>query len=531
MATKKPTLAVAPSGNITQRVRSLNRWRDGFNPLRGLTIRRATQLLESYALGQFAELMWTFGAPSLGVETLDPDLSALITRRLSAIQKLDWEVKVVDDETAGFDQTLADKQKAKLREVYEGIDNLSPAIAHLCMSTFRGFSFVEKYVDGSGKLFRLEIVQPWNMVRDGSFGEWKYDAEARGLSFAMTSGDALPMERFIVRESARAIGFLALLKYIRANLGEKNWDAFLEIYGIPGGVVILPPNVPSEREGEYQDAAKQIAEGGSGSLPNGSDYKTNDSARGNQPFKERLDHLSEKLVLAGTGGKLTMLAAPTGLGSGTSDAQADVFDDIAQAEAADISAAFQQQLDKLVLAEAFPGQPVLAYFEICAREETDTAEFIDGVGKLSTAGYKVTTEQIEEKSGYKLSPQASGPANGTQGDPAAGGDILPSETKPGRTPVVKNRAPGAPDVEARIARLTGADSEWLAPAREVFARVDAMMSSGKVSDGELLAALEEAANRLPELLTPSIIEPLAADLEASMGKAALDGAKKGLRKQ
>jgi phage gp29-like protein len=529
MAAKKPTAAVSPSGNITQRVRSLNRWRDGFNPLRGLTIRRATQLLESYALGHFAELMWTFGAPSLGIETLDPDLSALITRRLSAIQKLDWEVKVVDDETAGFDQALADKQKAKLREVYEGIDNLNPAIAHLCMSTFRGFSFVEKYVNATGALFHLAIVNPWNIVRDGSFGEWKYDAEARGLPFTSTPGDALPMERFVARESARPIGFLALLKYIRANLGEKNWDAFLEIYGIPGGVVILPPNVPSEREVEYQDAAKQIAEGGSGSLPNGSDYKTNDSPRGNQPFKERLDHLSEKLVLAGTGGKLTMLAAPTGLGSGTSDAQADVFDDIAQAEAADISAVFQQQLDKLVLAEAFPGKPVLAYFEICAREETDTTEFIDGVAKLSTAGFKVTTEQIEEKSGYKLSQQPSGPANGSQGEPASG-PFPPIETKPGQTAVVKNRAPGAVDSEALIAQLTGADSEWLAPARAKFAAIDALLSDASLSDGALLSALEQLVNDLPDLLTTDMVKPLAATLELSMSKAALNGARKALRK-
>jgi len=529
MATKKPTAAVSPSGNITQRVRSLNRWRDGFNPLRGLTIRRATQLLESYALGQFAELMWTFGAPSLGIETLDADLSALITRRISAIKKLDWEVKVVDKETSGFDKSLAEEQQAALREVYERVDNLTPAIEHLCLSTFRGFSFLEQYVTSAGDIFHLELVNHWNIVRDGSFGAWKYDDQARGLSFDATPGEPLPMERFICRESARPIGMLALLKYIRSNLGDKNWDAFLEIFGIPGGVVILPPNVPSDRESEYQDAAKQIAEGGSGSLPNGSDYKTNDSPRGNDPFKPRLDHLSEKLVLAGTGGRLTMLTGATGLGSGVGDVHDAVFDDIAQGEAMDISAAFQKQLDLVFLRQQFAGKPVLAYFEICAREETDTKEFITGVKTLKDAGYQVEPEQIEEKSGYKLSPQASGPANGSQGEPASG-MTSPSETKPGQTPVVKNRAPGAVNSEALIAQLTGADSEWLAPARAKFAKIDALLGNASLSDGELLAALEALANELPDLLTTDMVKPLAATLELSMSKAALTGARKAFRK-
>jgi len=189
---------------------------------------------------------------------------------------------------------------------------------------------------------------------------------------------------------------------VRGNLGEKDWDGFLEIYGIPGGVVIMPPDVSPDREAEFEQAARDVAEGGSGALPHGSDYKPNTEPRGNNPFKQRLDHLSEKLILAGTGGKLTMLAGPTGIGKGASEEQADVFTEIAAAEAVEISELFQRQIDAEVLAAAFPGEPVLAYFELCHQQQTRSDAVVDEVHRLSQAGYVVDMAQVAEKTGYKL---------------------------------------------------------------------------------------------------------------------------------
>jgi hypothetical protein len=85
-------------------------------------------------------------------------------------------------------------------------------------------------------------------------------------------------------------------------------------------------------------------------LPNGSDVKFPSETRGNQPFLERLSRLDEELVLAGTGGKLTMLAE-SGSGTLAGNAQADGFADIAAAEALEISEVFQKQFDALDAAE------------------------------------------------------------------------------------------------------------------------------------------------------------------------------------
>ena len=61
-------------------------------------------------------------------------------------------------------------------------------------------------------------------------------------SAALSPNDLVPI---LIREARRHVNRIALTKFIRANLSSKDWDAFIEIYGVPGGVVIGPPNVPN----------------------------------------------------------------------------------------------------------------------------------------------------------------------------------------------------------------------------------------------------------------------------------------------
>ena len=69
-------------------LRALRSWREQYNPLRGLDIARAVQLLEAGQRGEYAELQWTYEF----IEQSDPDLIALVERRLSAMSELDWNV-------------------------------------------------------------------------------------------------------------------------------------------------------------------------------------------------------------------------------------------------------------------------------------------------------------------------------------------------------------------------------------------------------------------------------------------------------
>jgi phage gp29-like protein len=452
-------LVAGGNAALGRQVSRANRWRQNYNALLGLTLSRARTLVESYTRGEFADLMWTFGAPFQGIESADADLLALIERRRAALQDFTWHARIVDKakRRGDFDAKLAEEQQVALYEAYDYIDNLDEALDHLALASFRGFAHVQKHRRPDGDIHHLEVLDQWNVVRDGWMGGWKYNPEA-----IQTSYDALPPDyvmegpEWILREVQRPINRIALQKFIRQSLADKDWDAFLEIYGIPSGVVIGPPEVPKDNEAEFRDAAESVSQGGSGYLPHGSDYKANDGPRGVNPFRDRLDYLSEKLVLAGTGGMLTMLSKPTGIGQGATGAHEEAFRQIAKAEAKSISAVLQRMIDAEVLGKSFPGRPALAYFEIAADEETDPGDAVGHVVSLAGAGYMTDAAQVQELTRYQVTlppqPGIARPAS----QPAPLGNRA---SQPARSEFAESVRKDLTPLAERVARLLGLHGE------------------------------------------------------------------------
>lgn len=461
-----PSAPVSPAGGRTllQRLSSYNRYREQFNPLRGLTMHRALQLLDDYQLGMMADLQWLYHF----VEQTDEDLIALIDLTLSRLAEMDWDVPTNED----AEEVMADAQSTYIRGQLDKIDNLEEAIEHLAMGKFRGYAHCEKWGDGED-ITHLEIVDQWNAVRDGLKGGWRYNPDALSTTYAAlpAANEMLP-ERFLYREVRRPINRVALKKFVRSGLQERDWDSFNSITGLPSGVVIGPPNVPAGREAEYEGSARTIAEGGSGYLPNGSTYVPNkvDASEGDR-FKSRLDHLSARLVLAGTGGKLTMLTDATGLGSGASDAHTKTFDSIASAEAGRISRIITDQLVTPWLNAKFPGQPHVAYFRLAANEETDTSAIITDVKTLGEAGFDLDEGEVSERTHWNVTRKAP------VVPPASG--LLPSVAPASGLPVIRNRAAEvvAQDkafLAASIAQLSAADRKDQAPLLDRLAQIDAI---------------------------------------------------------
>lgn len=366
-------------------------------------------MFEAFQRGDLSDLMWVYRF----IERRHPVLRAGILRRRSALLKLDWDIKTVDEDKLPPGSTVADAeaQAQTLRNAYDAIDNLKEAIRHLALSEFRGFSILQKhYADGD--VNHLEVLNHWNFAREGLWGDFYWNAAANPVSQPAQTlgeqnhigGDAMPRTDFVIREVDMPINEIALLSFIRRGLSQKDWDAFIEIYGLPSGVITMPQNVPPGKEGEYQESAKQIAEGGSGSIPYGSIYTTNDSPRGVNPFRDHIRGNDEDLVLAMTGGKLTMLAE-SGSGTLAGGAHQEAFDDIAKGEALEISEAFQSDFDAPLLAREHPSQPILAYFEIAAADQPDIDALCKNVQSLSTAGYKADVTWLKEKTGYELVEQ------------------------------------------------------------------------------------------------------------------------------
>jgi phage gp29-like protein len=415
-----PNRAQQPSAgggkSAAELVRQSNRWRDNYNPIRGLVIARAIAILEAADRGDFAELQLVMRK----VERRYPALKGLKARRLAALENLDWEIKVVDALAEGATREEAEAQRTFLRSRYELVENLTETIGFLGTAEFRGYAILQKHRFNDGGKFDGAVREfHWlpqdQFSRNGQFGDFYYNQNSNfgiGIdSCQMLLGEQnrigsanLPREDFLIREVDSPIYEIALVAFVNWCMGRKDWAAFTEIFGLPNGVAIMPANIPPGMEEEYRMAAERVADGVSGALPHGSDIKfPTSSIRGEAPFKDFCDAQDYDVVLAGTGGRLSMLTADKGgLGDGPALEHADAFDEIAQAEARKINAVLQNDFDRAELAAEFPGRPVLAYFELCMRDTTETSQLVNDAATLVSAGYKVDPAWLSEATGIKF---------------------------------------------------------------------------------------------------------------------------------
>ena len=110
--------------------------------------------------------------------------------------------------------------------------------------------------------------------------------------------------------------------------------------------------------------------------------------------------------MAGTGGKMSMLSAHTGLGGGNQGKQHDEnFQEIARSRAAEISEMFQRQFDTEILGVAHEGEPVLVYFELAPEENVDVDSLVKNVVSLAGAGKAANVAWLNEQTGYDLEDQ------------------------------------------------------------------------------------------------------------------------------
>jgi phage gp29-like protein len=379
-----------------------NAWRDAYNPLRGISLPKLLSLLDAGERGQYADLQWFYHY----MERSDAMVFSVMQRRRAALLACDWDIKQVSAPqqsgarcgvNSGVDTVLADEQVAFLREAYDRIENLRDAVAFLFSGFFRGYAHMEKHYSASGMIQRLEPVEQWFWVRDGMYGPWEYNQNAvsgrnRGLS--IDPGD------FVILDTVALNRLLSVL-YLGRTLTLKDWDSFLEVYGIPSVFLVGPPNTPEAKEEEYQRIAEQLIADGRGYLPNGSDIKYVNGGGNRPPFRERIEYLDRQITLVATGGLLTML---TQSGSGTlaGEAHTETFMQIARGDALTVSEVFQKHVDTPLLAEFFPEQPVLAYFEFAPPAGNEVSRVIEDAVSLAKAGLRMDPDELSEKTGYGL---------------------------------------------------------------------------------------------------------------------------------
>lgn len=492
-----------------------NRARDYYNPLRGLDMPKLVRLLEEGERGMWGDLQWLYRS----VEKRDATVKGLKARRLSELKKLDWDIKIPDKLPDGVTQAQAEAQAKLLRARYEAIENLPQAFEFLALASFRGFAHLEpRYQDDKPALpiVRLEPVPQWHWVRHPETWAWVYDPRAES-NWSM--GTAIEPSEWIIREIDDPINEIAVIAFLRKNMSQKDWDAFIEDFGIPSIFGILGENTPAEQVETWLEQMEKVTGNSRGAMPPGSKIESVAlGSQGETPFKGHKDEQREEVVLAGTGGLLSMLTAPTGLDGGSNASAHDAaFQAIAIAEAMEISAIMQAQFDKPLISREFPGQPVVAYFELAAIDDEDRAALGALIVQLHNAGMRLDPAELSEKLNLKIEAAAEPakietlpgkPGKGTQVDGGKGPPVKES-TKPGdaKTPAAEqphvnrsnNAAAGARLIErffiaAASDQLAAADRQRLAPLAERLATLPE-----DASDDEWLAAFRAIEADFPQL--------------------------------
>jgi phage gp29-like protein len=383
-----------------------NSWRDVYNPLRGMNLGRLMSMLDAGERGEYADIQWFYHF----MERSDPMVFAVMQRRRAALLACDWDIREVSgygrEGVSGsanrrkdkVDSVLAGEQVAVLREAYDRIENLRDAVSFLFSGFFRGYAHLEKHYAPSGLVTRLEPVEQWFWVRNGIYGPWEYNQNAVS---GRKRGESIDPNNFVILDTVPIDRLLSLL-YLGRTLAQKDWDSFLEIYGIPSVFLVGPPNTPPAKEAEFQTIAEALISDGRGYLPNGSDIKYVNGGGNSPPFKDRLEYLDRQITVVGTGGLLTML---TSSGSGTlaGSAHTDTFLQIAKSDAAMLSEVMQNHFDRPLLNEFFPNQPILAYFEFAPTTGSEVSRVVTDAETLARAGVSIDLDELSEKTGYKLS--------------------------------------------------------------------------------------------------------------------------------
>jgi phage gp29-like protein len=371
--------------------------RQFINPIAGLTPARAVGYITWAQYGFKADLMWTYAA----IERKGPVLRALKERRLSAIRKLKWVVRVKDEGKENEDRAVQAEVEAQtqvLKEVYGGIENLKEALGFLALATFRGYAHLEKHVDADNHITRLEPVPQWYWCFTYPVRDWLYNREA----LQTNAGEPIEPDAFVVREVEDPLDEIAIIIFLRKNLSKKDWDLFVETYGVPSIFAEFSADAQAARPSDLTAALQQIERiisNGRGALPPGvkitSTANVVGSGASSHPFQPHLEYQNMELVLAGTGGKLTMLSDATGIGQGASGAHEQVFQDIAEAEGEEICEILRAQIDGPELKRRGFERPLVEFaLEVMKAEDKERNANI--LGAIAAAGYRTSDEQASE---------------------------------------------------------------------------------------------------------------------------------------
>lgn len=206
----------------------------------------------------------------------------------------------------------------------------------------------------------------------------------------------LPEEEICAVTDDSPVDAAGILLYLRALVGEDSWSRFVEKSGIPQVILTAPQGTPNTELDMWNMRAAQIYEGGSGTLPYGTDVHSLVEGRGQDPFSAYIEHQAEMISILATGGTLMTIGGSTGLGSDLARVQQESFNSLVNQDAKSIANAMSNSVVPKVVKHLFGNVEVKCRFSFVEDAEYSAQDYLDMAIKLNQLGVKIDSEKLRE---------------------------------------------------------------------------------------------------------------------------------------
>lgn len=486
-----------------------------FNPLANLTPSRLVGMLDAFNAGYLAEAARTWDA----MLRRDDRLPALAGKRLSAIARYGFDVVPVD-----CDGDAAQEADAKAHaEKIEFFLNHLTATNALDENQRGGFSLlVRQMASAVGMRYAVhEIV--WQPEADGLSATfrhvplWFFENRTGRLRFLEqdygVTGIDMPEDEWLVTVGPGLME-ASSVAWMYKRLPLRDWLAFSEKYGFPG---VLGKTSAAKGTAEWtamEDAVRAFGNDWGAVCNSGESLELIEAKGGtNMPFEPLIDRMDKALAIMWRGGDLGTASGKGADATGAS-LQGDESDLIEQDDAAWLSEILQTSVIRQVIEYHFGiGTRPLAYVQIRTRDRKDTRLDLEMFKTLSEIGVPISVDGVLERFGLQKPRPDEELLKRSAG-------ILPAPKEAGGTPALPEE-PLANEVAAAL----GVPEGWVSPIEGLLADMKAKVDAGDATDAEILQFFKDTQARLPELLGDMDVVALAGVFEASLGRAALEGAR------
>ena len=363
------------------------------NPLRGLTQNMIEQMFFNARQGNDSRLQYAF----YEIEKHTPIYQVCIEKRCAGVTNRQWDIMPLDESDEAKTQAETVK-KIFLECDTRNEDGLTDALRHLCMSSFRGRAAIKPFFTDDNKLI-LKPLQNWNFLSYNNKFYWNPSCETIGWlnSNELPQGIVeLPKDEVCYLTNERPIDIAGITLYLRLLIGSEQYARFIEKAGIPQVLISLPEGTPDEALELWNRRAQAIFEGGSGSLPYGSNVHLLTEARGQDPFSAFIQHQIEQISIASTGGTLMTIGGAAGLGSDLARVQQESFNSLVNLDCKRISNAITNSIIRKCVKRFFKTDDLKIRFEFIEQDDTSPDEYLALAERCKNLGLTIDAAELKK---------------------------------------------------------------------------------------------------------------------------------------